>query len=299
MKLKLLLVEDSPMLIRGLQYTLEQAGYDVVVCMSKHMADDRLARMQFDVAVLDVNLPDGSGFDLCRQLKEDTDIPVIFLTARDEENDVVLGFDLGADDYILKPFRNRELTSRIEAVLRRSGKTKKKLVSGDVEIDVEKDKVLVKGNEVEFTQLEYRILLMLMQNMGQTLTREQILDRIWDMAGNFVEDNTLTVYIKRIREKLGEADVIRTVKGIGYRVDEKKKKKKTSLPEVAAGSGDPDPAGSSSRVREHQADPLTSDGGKEPDVGNGRPASEGKSGAFGGGTDQTGIRKRRHGKEPP
>lgn len=220
MKLKLLLVEDSPMLIRGLQYTLEQAGYDVVVCMSKHMADDRLARMQFDVAVLDVNLPDGSGFDLCRQLKEDTDIPVIFLTARDEENDVVLGFDLGADDYILKPFRNRELTSRIEAVLRRSGKTKKKLVSGDVEIDVEKDKVLVKGNEVEFTQLEYRILLMLMQNMGQTLTREQILDRIWDMAGNFVEDNTLTVYIKRIREKLGEADVIRTVKGIGYRVDE-------------------------------------------------------------------------------
>ena len=219
MKLKLLLVEDSPMLIRGLQYTLEQAGYEVVVCMSKHMADERLARMQFDVAVLDVNLPDGSGFDLCRQLKEETDIPVVFLTARDEENDVVMGFDLGADDYILKPFRNRELTARIEAVLRRSGKTKKKLKAGDVEIDAEKDKVLVKGEEVEFTQLEYKILLMLMQNIGQTLTREQILDRIWDMSGNYVEDNTLTVYIKRIREKLGASDVIRTVKGIGYRVD--------------------------------------------------------------------------------
>jgi len=219
MKLKLLLVEDSPMLIRGLQYTLEQAGYEVVVCMSKHMADDRLARMQFDVAVLDVNLPDGSGFDLCKQLKEETDIPVVFLTARDEENDVVMGFDLGADDYILKPFRNRELTARIEAVLRRSGKTKKKLVAGDVEIDAEKDKVFVKGEEVEFTQLEYKILLMLMQNAGQTLTREQILDRIWDMSGNYVEDNTLTVYIKRIREKLGDSDVIRTVKGIGYRVD--------------------------------------------------------------------------------
>jgi len=219
MKLKLLLVEDSPMLIRGLQYTLEQAGYEVVVCMSKHMADDRLARMQFDVAVLDVNLPDGSGFDLCKQLKEETDIPVVFLTARDEENDVVMGFDLGADDYILKPFRNRELTARIEAVLRRSGKTKKKLVAGDVEIDAEKDKVFVKGEEVEFTQLEYKILLMLMQNAGQTLTREQILDRIWDMSGNYVEDNTLTVYIKRIREKLGASDVIRTVKGIGYRVD--------------------------------------------------------------------------------
>ena len=114
MKLKLLLVEDSPMIIRGLQYTLEQAGYEVVVCMSKRMADDRLARMQFDVAVLDVNLPDGSGFDLCKQLKEETDIPVIFLTARDEESDVVMGFDLGADDYILKPFRNRELISRID-----------------------------------------------------------------------------------------------------------------------------------------------------------------------------------------
>ncbi len=219
MKLKLLLVEDSPMIIRGLQYTLEQAGYEVVVCMSKHMADDRLARMNFDVAVLDVNLPDGSGFDLCRQLKEETDIPVIFLTARDEENDVVQGFDLGADDYILKPFRNRELISRIEAVLRRSGKTRKRLVAGDVEIDVEKDRVLVKGSEVEFTQLEYKILYMLMQNAGQTLTREQILDRIWDVAGNFVEDNTLTVYIKRIRQKLGESDVIRTVKGIGYRVE--------------------------------------------------------------------------------
>ncbi|MBR6172008.1 MAG: response regulator transcription factor [Eubacterium sp.] len=219
MKLKLLLVEDSPMLIRGLQYTLEQAGYEVVVCMSKHMADDRLARMQFDVAILDVNLPDGSGFDLCKQLKEETDIPVIFLTARDEENDVVQGFELGADDYILKPFRNRELTSRVEAVLRRSGKTKKNLVAGDVEIDTEKDQVFVRGQEVEFTQLEYRILLMLMQNTGQLMTREKILDRIWDASGNFVEDNTLTVYIKRIREKLGDADVIRTVKGMGYRID--------------------------------------------------------------------------------
>ena len=209
MKLKLLLVEDSPMIIRGLQYTLEQAGYEVVVCMSKRMADDRLARMQFDVAVLDVNLPDGSGFDLCKQLKEETDIPVIFLTARDEESDVVMGFDLGADDYI----------SRIENVLRRTGKTKKRITVGEVEVDAESDLVLVKGEPVEFTQLEYKILLMLVQNAGQTLTREQILERIWDMAGNFVEDNTLTVYIKRIREKLGSADVIRTVKGVGYRVE--------------------------------------------------------------------------------
>ena len=129
------------------------------------------------------------------------------------------GFELGADDYILKPFRNRELTSRVEAVLRRSGKTKKNLVAGDVEIDTEKDQVFVRGQEVEFTQLEYRILLMLMQNTGQLMTREKILDRIWDASGNFVEDNTLTVYIKRIREKLGDADVIRTVKGMGYRID--------------------------------------------------------------------------------
>lgn len=219
MKIKLLLVEDSPMIIRGLQYTLEQAGYEVTVCMSAHMAEDRLDRMHFDVAILDVNLPDGSGFDLCKRLKAETDTPVIFLTARDEENDVVLGFELGADEYILKPFRNRELTSRIENVLRRTGKTRKTLSAGEVEIDVEKDLVTVRGEEVEFTQLEYKILYMLMQNAGQTVTREQILDRIWDIAGNFVEDNTLTVYIKRIREKLGDADVIRTVKGIGYRVD--------------------------------------------------------------------------------
>ena len=219
MKIKLILVEDSPMIIRGLQYTLEQAGYEVTVCMSAHMAEDRLDRMHFGVAILDVNLPDGSGFDLCKRLKAETDTPVIFLTARDEENDVVLGFELGADEYILKPFRNRELTSRIENVLRRTGKTRKTLSAGDVEIDVEKDLVTVRGEEVEFTQLEYKILYMLMQNAGQTVTREQILDRIWDIAGNFVEDNTLTVYIKRIREKLGDADVIRTVKGIGYRVD--------------------------------------------------------------------------------
>ncbi len=219
MKIKLLLVEDSPMIIRGLQYTLEQAGYEVVVCMSAHMAEDRMDRMHFDVAVLDVNLPDGSGFDLCKRLKAETDTPVVFLTARDEENDVVMGFDLGADEYILKPFRNRELISRIENVLRRTGKTKKRLVVGDVEIDVEKDQVFVKEKEVEFTQLEYRILYMLMQNAGQTLTREQILERIWDIAGNFVEDNTLTVYIKRIREKLGDADIIRTVKGVGYRAE--------------------------------------------------------------------------------
>ncbi|MBR0145993.1 MAG: response regulator transcription factor [Eubacterium sp.] len=220
MKLKLLLVEDSPMIIRGLQYTLEQAGYEVVVCMSKRMADDRLSKMQFDIAILDVNLPDGSGFDLCRQLKDETDIPVIFLTARDEESDVVMGLELGADDYILKPFRNRELISRIETVLRRSGKTKKILRVGDVEIDVESDTVSVKGQALDFTQLEYRILLMLMQNAGQTLTREQIMDRIWDFAGNFVEDNTLTVYIKRIRQKLGSADIIRTIKGTGYRAED-------------------------------------------------------------------------------
>ncbi len=219
MKIKLLLVEDSPMIIRGLQYTLEQAGYEVVVCMSAHMAESRMDRMHFDVAVLDVNLPDGSGFDLCKRLKAETDTPVVFLTARDEENDVVMGFELGADEYILKPFRNRELISRIENVLRRTGKTKKRLVVGDVEIDVEKDQVFVKEKEVEFTQLEYRILYMLMQNAGQTLTREQILERIWDLAGNFVEDNTLTVYIKRIREKLGDADIIRTVKGVGYRAE--------------------------------------------------------------------------------
>ena len=174
---------------------------------------------RFYLTQADIMLPDGDGRSICRILKEERNIPVIFLTAKDEESDVVRGLDMGADDYIIKPFRNRELISRINNVMRRTGKTQKMISVGAVSVDTEKDVVTVNDKEVTFTALEYRILLMLFQNQGRTVTRQQILDKIWDMAGNFVEDNTLTVYIKRIRKKLGEADVIKTVKGVGYRVE--------------------------------------------------------------------------------
>ena len=220
MKMKVLLVEDSPMIVKGLVYTLEQEQFDVTSAMSYAMAEDIIYGGQdFDLAILDIMLPDGDGRSICRILKEERNIPVIFLTAKDEESDVVQGLDMGADDYIIKPFRNRELISRINNVMRRTGKTQKMITVGAVSVDTERDVVTVNDKEVTFTALEYKILLMLLQNQGRTVTRQQILDKIWDMAGNFVEDNTLTVYIKRIRGKLGEADVIKTVKGVGYRVE--------------------------------------------------------------------------------
>lgn len=208
------------MIVKGLVYTLEQEQFDVTSALSYAMAEDIIYGGQdFDLAILDIMLPDGDGLSICRILKEERNIPVIFLTAKDEESDVVQGLDMGADDYIIKPFRNRELISRINNVMRRTGKTQKMISVGAVSVDTEKDVVTVNDKEVTFTALEYRILLMLFQNQGRTVTRQQILDKIWDMAGNFVEDNTLTVYIKRIRKKLGEADVIKTVKGVGYRVE--------------------------------------------------------------------------------
>ena len=208
------------MIVKGLVYTLEQEQFDVTSALSYAMAEDIIYGGQdFDLAILDIMLPDGDGRSICRILKEERNIPVIFLTAKDEESDVVQGLDMGADDYIIKPFRNRELISRINNVMRRTGKTQKMITVGAVSVDTEKDVVTVNDKEVTFTALEYRILLMLFQNQGRTVTRQQILDKIWDMAGNFVEDNTLTVYIKRIRGKLGEADVIKTVKGVGYRVE--------------------------------------------------------------------------------
>lgn len=220
MKMKVLLVEDSPMIVKGLVYTLEQEQFDVTSAMSYAMAEDIIYGGQdFDLAILDIMLPDGDGRSICRILKEERNIPVIFLTAKDEESDVVQGLDMGADDYIIKPFRNRELISRINNVMRRTGKTQKMITVGAVSVDTERDVVTVNDKEVTFTALEYKILLMLLQNQGRTVTRQQILDKIWDMAGNFVEDNTLMVYIKRIRGKLGEADVIKTVKGVGYRVE--------------------------------------------------------------------------------
>jgi len=156
----------------------------------------------YDLVILDITLPDGNGFDLCKYIKNEKELLVIFLTAKDDEKDVVLGFDLGADDYVIKPFRNRELISRIHNVLRRYNKDKEEIVHKNIRIDLEEKRVYVGESEVIFTALEYKILVLLYSNIGKTITRDKILDKIWDIAGNFVNDNTLTVYIKRIRAKL-------------------------------------------------------------------------------------------------
>ena len=219
MKNKLLLVEDNETITKGLKYSLEQENYEIDISRTKNEAEDMINQKEYDLVILDIMLPDGSGYDLCKYIKNEKEIPVIFLTAKDEERDVVLGFDLGADDYVIKPFRNRELISRIQNILRRYNKDKKELICKNIKIDLDANKVFIKEKEIYFTALEYKILVLLLSNQGKTITREKILDKIWDIAGNFVNDNTLTVYIKRIRAKLGEDDVIKTVKGIGYRVE--------------------------------------------------------------------------------
>ena len=219
MKNKLLLVEDNEIIIKGLKYTLEQENFELDIVKSKEDAEDALSIKEYDLVILDIMLPDGNGFDLCKYIKKEKEYPVIFLTAKDEEKDVVLGFDLGADDYIIKPFRNRELISRIQNVLRRYNKDKKELVCQNIKVDLDSKRVYINEKEVIFTALEYRILVLLLQNKGKTITREKILDKIWDIAGSYVNDNTLTVYIKRVRAKLGTEDIIKTIKGIGYRVE--------------------------------------------------------------------------------
>lgn len=219
---KILLVEDNETIIIGLKYSLEQEGFVIISAKTKKETEEIISKQEIDLVLLDITLPDGNGFDICKLIKEKQDIPVIFLTAQDEETSVVIGLDLGADDYITKPFRTRELISRINSVLRRYGKSVEKsniIQYKNIKIDTNMAKVYKDNKEIIFTSLEYKILLMLFMNTNKLITREQLLDKIWDFAGNFVNDNTLTVYIKRIREKLGEESIIKTVRGLGYRIE--------------------------------------------------------------------------------
>lgn len=217
---KILLVEDNETIIMGLKYSLEQEGFQVISAKTAKESKEKLDNKSIDIVLLDVSLPDGNGFEICKEIKEKNDIPVIFLTAQDEETSVVLGLDLGADDYIVKPFRTRELISRIKSVLRRYGKKEENNIIQykNIKIDTISAKVYKNNKEIIFTSLEYRILLMLFTNQNKLITREQLLEKIWDIAGKFVNDNTLTVYIKRIREKLEDDSIIKTIRGLGYRI---------------------------------------------------------------------------------
>lgn len=225
--MKILFVEDDKTIALGLEYSLNQEGFEVHWCTDLSSAKETFLEQQFDLLLLDLSLPDGSGYELCKLAKAKSDTPVIFLTACDDEVNVVMGLDMGADDYITKPFRIRELVSRIKSVLRRyhkSGAAKAVVEIGDVKIDTRQAKVYKNDREVMLTALEYRLLLTLANNEGQVLTRNQLLEGIWDVAGDFVNDNTLTVYIKRLREKLEdnaqEPLIIKTVRGLGYKVGE-------------------------------------------------------------------------------
>ena len=215
--MKILLVEDNKSIIKGLEYAFAQNGYSCEYCLSLDEAV-RKAPFNYDAAVIDIMLPDGNGFDLFKKIRRYSDLPVIFLTAVDDEDSVVNGLELGADDYITKPFSTRELIARIKRVANKNSKKNIITVSG-VTLDLDKSAVFENGKQLELTALEYKLLSLLMQNVGRVVTRELIFEKIWDVSGNFVNDNTLTVYIKRIRKKL-DADIIKTVKGMGYQVAE-------------------------------------------------------------------------------
>lgn len=217
----LLLVEDDYSLSETLVYYLKQENFNVLLGRNVSEAEEIIGRDKIDLIILDITLPDGNGLDLCKHIRETSDTPLIFLTAMDEEFDIIRGLDLGADDYITKPFKARELLSRIKSLLRRSGKKTNQIIKlNDITIDTKQFKVYKKDMELELTSLEYRLLLFLFENKGQVLTREQILGSMWDSFDKYVNDNTLTVYVKRLREKIEEdplnPKVIKTVRGIGY-----------------------------------------------------------------------------------
>ena len=219
--MKVLFVEDDPSIAMGLEYSLTQEGYDICVCRQVSEALEALDRETFDLCLLDVTLPDGTGYEICRKAKKREETAVIFLTACDDEGNVVMGLDMGADDYITKPFRIRELLSRMKSVLRRYKKTEngvQNLQFGPITISPLQAKVYKNGEELMLTAMEYRLLLTLAQAEGKVLTRNQLLESLWDVGGDYVNNNTLTVYIKRLREKLGEEELIHTVRGMGYRL---------------------------------------------------------------------------------
>jgi len=223
--MRILVVEDDLSIAMGIEYSLEQEGYEVKVCGNVAEGKAVIEGETVDLCLLDLMLPDGSGYELCKAAKENRDIPVIFLTACDDEVNVVMGLDMGADDYVAKPFRIKELLSRIKSVLRRHNKSdnsKSIYIYDHIRINTLEAKVYKSNQEVQLTALEYRLLLTFISHEGQVLSRSQLLEGIWDVAGDFVNDNTVTVYIKRLREKLEEnpqePKFITTVRGRGYKV---------------------------------------------------------------------------------
>lgn len=219
----ILLVEDDKNIVSHLSAFLAGEGFAVHSVAGQSDALKALAERTVDLVLLDVSLADGNGFATCRAIKSDYDLPVIFLTASDDEFSTVTGFELGADDYIAKPFRPRELVSRIKNILRLTKSGGGVVCLGNVTVDTVKGTATKEGRDLFLSALEYRLLLVFLNNRGHLLSRAQLLDALWDAAGEFVNDNTLTVYIKRLREKIEDdpqaPKLIKTVRGLGYKVD--------------------------------------------------------------------------------
>ncbi|MGI6667886.1 MAG: response regulator transcription factor [Acetivibrionales bacterium] len=219
---KILLVEDDKSIVNYLTEYLRDEGFETDSAAGQAEAIEKLGVNKYDLIILDITLRDGNGFAVCSAAKATTDTPVIFLTASGDEYSVVTGFDIGADDYVSKPFRPRELLSRIKNVLRRSGRSNPVFEIDGIRVDTARGTVTKNGREIFLSALEYRLLLVFLNNMGTVLSRERLLEEIWDIAGEYVNDNTLTVYIKRLREKIGDnpqnPEIIRTVRGLGYKV---------------------------------------------------------------------------------
>lgn len=221
---RILLVEDDSILAFSIEYTLKEEGFQISVANDLANARRLLHQFDFELVLLDVKLPDGDGYELCTEIHQSSQLSVIFLTACDEEVNIVQGLDLGADDYITKPFRIRELVSRIRAVLRRSAKNFQKsevMTSGDLQVYTLEGKIKKTGQEIILTALEYRLLLTLISNAKQILSRNSILENLWDIDGEFIDDNSLSVYIRRLRKKIeddpADPQYILTVRGLGYK----------------------------------------------------------------------------------
>lgn len=223
--MNILLVEDDITLAMGIEYSLKNERFNVYTVGKIEDAKEKISNLDIDIILLDVNLPDGNGYELCKEIRKNSEVPIIFLTACDEEVNIVMGLDLGADDYITKPVRVRELIARINAVARRKGVTSKgkeenKIFIRDIKVLPLKYEVFKGEEKLQLTAVEYKLLLLLIENAGNVLTRKMLLEKLWDIEGDFIEESTLTVYIKRLREKLKEdkaVPYIETVRGVGYK----------------------------------------------------------------------------------
>lgn len=221
---RLFLLEDDLSLINGLSFAIKKQGYEIDVARTMVEADGLWTEGKYDLVILDVSLPDGSGFEFCRRLRQTSKIPIMFLTAADEETDIIMGLDIGGDDYITKPFKLAVFLSRINALLRRSenfNTAVTELNANDIHINLLKGEVYKQGRQLDLTASEYKLLCLFLENPDQILSPEQILGKMWDCDESYIENNSLTVYIRRLRTKIedhpGEPKRIITVRGMGYK----------------------------------------------------------------------------------